>query len=96
MSGRFYGKILQKTSGEHDVTTNKLQHFDRKYGALYVEMQDIPISEIEHLGNWSQSQREEAYSTKLPMTVLRVMGGHEEMKGSYFLARGTFTPPEEL
>jgi hypothetical protein len=30
------------------------------------------------------------------MKALRVMGGHEETKGSYYLARGAFIPPEEL
>jgi hypothetical protein len=92
----FYGKMLQHTCGELVVTTDKLQHFGRKYGALYAKMQDIPIAEIEHLFNWSTSQREEAYSTKLPMKALRVMGDNEETKGGYFLARGAFIPPEEL
>jgi hypothetical protein len=96
MPGRFYGTMFQKTFGELDVKTKKGNHFDRKYGALYAEMQDIPILEIEHLGKWSTSQREEAYSTKLPMKSLRFMVGHEETKGSYFLARGAFKPPEEL
>jgi hypothetical protein len=76
--------------------TDKLQHFGRKYGALYAEMQDIPIAEIEHLNKWSTSQREEAYCTKLSMKALLAMGGHEETKGSYVLARGAFIPPEEL
>jgi hypothetical protein len=30
------------------------------------------------------------------MKALRVIGGHDEMKGSYFLARGAVIPPEEL
>jgi hypothetical protein len=30
------------------------------------------------------------------MKALQVMGGHEEMKGSSFIARGTCLPPEEL
>jgi hypothetical protein len=75
---------------------DKLQHFGRKYGALYPEMQDIPIAEIEHLGNWSTSQREEAYSTKFPIKALRVTGGHEETKESYSIERGACIPPEEL
>jgi hypothetical protein len=96
MSGSFYGKMLQKTCGELDVTTDTLQHFGQTYGALYVELQDITIDQIENIIKWSTSQLEEAYWTKLPMKALRVMDGHEEMKGSYFLARGAFIPLEEL
>jgi hypothetical protein len=81
MSASFYGKMLQKTCGELDVTTYKLQHFGWKYGALYAEMQDIPIAKTEHLGKWSTPQRKEAYSTKLPMNALWVMGGRDETKG---------------
>jgi hypothetical protein len=41
MSGRFCVKVLQKKCGELDVTTDKLHTFGWKYGALYVEMQNI-------------------------------------------------------
>jgi hypothetical protein len=96
MLRHFYGKMLQQTRGELDVTTDRLQNFGLKYGPIYAEMQDIPIAKIEHLPNWSRSPREEAYSTKLPMKALRAMWGHEETKGGYFLARGAFILPEEL
>jgi hypothetical protein len=94
--GAFFGTMLQHTCGELDVKTDKRSHFGPKYGDLYAKMQDVPISEIEHLGNWSQPQREEGYSPKLIMKALRVMGGHEETKGSYFLAHAAFKPPEEV
>jgi hypothetical protein len=45
--------MLQKTCGEIDIMTDKLQHFGRTYGALNAEMQDIPIDLIKHLGKWS-------------------------------------------
>jgi hypothetical protein len=90
----FYGKMLQKTCGELDFMTTKLNYFDWKCGALHGEMQDIPILEIEYLGNWSTSQYEEAYSTTLQIKALRVIGGHDETNGRYFLSPGDFTPPE--
>jgi hypothetical protein len=42
------------------------------------------------------TQREECYSTKLPLRPMRVMVKHSERKGGYFCARGTVVPPVEL
>jgi hypothetical protein len=81
----FYWTMLQKTCGELYDTTDKGNHFGWKHGALYAEMQDIPILKMEHLGNWSTSQRGEDYSTGLSMKALRVMGVHDETKSTSFL-----------
>jgi hypothetical protein len=44
--------MSQKMCRELDVTADKLRHFGRTYGALYAEIQDMPIAKIEHLSNW--------------------------------------------
>jgi hypothetical protein len=61
-------------------------------------MQDIPIAEFEHLGNWSTSQHEEAYSTKINNEGTLGYGRTRGDKGELFICTwcAAFIPPEEV
>ena len=64
-------------------------HFGRKAGPMLLELQEVSKSIIEALGNWNQTQQEEAYSAQLPMLAMRVMAGFLKERGSVFVKRQT-------
>jgi len=71
-------------------------HFGRTSGSVVAELEELDGSNIQDLGNWNVDTWREVYSAKLPMKAMRVMAGHNEQKGSVFIARSLLIPPESL
>jgi hypothetical protein len=97
MSFQHYPTVLKQICSALGIVIEKYFHFGRFYGNTDRELNgDLSSAELENLGNWLMNQREEYYSTKLPLRPMRVMEKHPERKGGYFCARGTVVPPVEL
>jgi hypothetical protein len=97
MSFQHYPIVLKKICSGLAIVIEKYFHFGRFYGNMDGELNgDLSSAELENLGNWLMTQREECYSTKVPLRPMRVMAKHPERKGGYFCARGTVVPPMEL
>jgi hypothetical protein len=97
MSFQHYPTILKQIFLALGIFIEKYFHFGRFYGNMDGELNGDLISlELENLGNWLTTQREECYSTKLPLRPMLVMAKHPERKGGYFCARGTAVPPLEI
>jgi hypothetical protein len=97
MSFQHHPTVLKKICSTLGIVIEKYFHFGRFYGNTDGELnRDLSSSELENLGKYLITQREECYSTKLPLRPMRVMAKHPERKGGYFCARGTVVPPLEL
>ncbi len=69
------------------VACSHRAHFGRKAGPFLLELQEVSKSMIDALGNWNQTQQEEAYSAQLPMLAMRVMAGFLKERGSVHVKR---------
>jgi hypothetical protein len=87
MSFQHYPIVLKQIFSGLGIVIEKYFHFGRFYGNMDGELNgDLSSAELENLGNWLMTQREECYSTKLPLRPMRVMAKHPERKGGYFYA----------
>jgi hypothetical protein len=97
MSFQHYQTVLKQIFLALGIVIEKYFHFGRFYGIMDGELNgDLSSSELENLGNWLMTQREECYSTKWPLRPMQVMAKHPERKSGYFCARGTGVLPLEL
>ena len=71
-------------------------HFGRSVGAIQAELYGLDSASIKSLGNWNPDTQEDRYSSKLPLKPLRVMAGHNEKKGLFFLPRSGMQPPDDI
>jgi hypothetical protein len=77
MSFQHYPTVLKKIFSALGIVIEKYFHFLRFYGNTDGELNgDMSSSELENLGNWLMTHREECYSTKLPLRPMRVMAKH--------------------
>jgi hypothetical protein len=91
MSFQHYPTVLKQIFSALVIVIEKYFHCRRLYGNMDGELNgDLSSSDLENLGNWLMTQREECNSTKLPLISMQVS------KGGYFSARGTVVPPVEL
>ena len=89
MSLETYASAVQKACRACNCASVHRGHFGRKAGPLLLEFNEVPKSEIEALGNWSQTQQEEAYSSWLPLSAMRLMAGWRKERGTVFCKRQT-------
>jgi hypothetical protein len=74
-------------------------HFGRKVGPCKLELEEVPPDLIKLAGNWIPDNQDKAYSAKMPMMSMRVMGGHGKEAGQYWNAYETCPPsdsPDEV
>jgi hypothetical protein len=68
MPFQHYPTVLKQTCSALGIVIEKYFHFGRFYGNMDGELNgDLSRSELENLVNWLMIQREECYSTKLPL-----------------------------
>ena len=72
------------------------KHFGRAVGAALADIRELDGYHIDDVGNWNMTTRRKDYSSQLPMKGMRVMAGHPEEKGCYFIPRNGCRPSEEL
>jgi len=96
ISERSYYKSIKKMCEQLSIPSKHYIHFGRTSGSVVAELEELDGSNIQDLGNWNVDTRREVYSAKLPMKAMRVMAGHNEQKGSVFIARSLLIPPESL
>jgi hypothetical protein len=89
MSIRTYAEAMKKTLTALKLPQNWQAHFGRKVGAMILELQEVPKSVIEAVGNWATTQQEESYSAWLPFLGIRVVAGFKTHRSSVFCKRST-------
>jgi hypothetical protein len=68
MSFQHYPTVLKQICVALGIVIEKYFHFGRFYGNMDGELNgDLISSELENLGNWLMTQREDCYSTKFPL-----------------------------
>ena len=81
MTYKHYPTVLREICLQLNIIIEKYFHFGRYYGNMDGELNgDLSGHDLETLGNWMLTQREECYSTKLPLRPMRVMGKHPEKR----------------
>lgn len=91
---RNYANSIDDVLKKLGIFCSHRAHFGRKAGPMLLEMHEIAKSVIEALGNWNQTQQEEAYSAQLPMLAMRIMAGFLKERTSIFVRRQTKPPSE--
>jgi hypothetical protein len=77
MSYQHYPTVLRSICVVLLIIIEKYFHFGRYYGNMDRELNgDLSSSDLENLGNWILTQREECYSTKLSLRPMRVVAKH--------------------
>jgi hypothetical protein len=68
MSFQYYPTVLKQICSALGIVIEKYFHFRRFYGNMDGELNGyLSSSELENSGSWLMTQREECYSTKLPL-----------------------------
>jgi Centromere DNA-binding protein complex CBF3 subunit, domain 2 len=96
MKSTSYAKGVKEVLKDLDLPTGKQGHLGRATGPRFAEMMELSESQIQNLGNWEPSQRQEIYSEKLPFQALRAMNGHPHERGSVYIPRFTLEIPTPL
>lgn len=96
MQSATYAAAVKAVLEGHGIPPLKLCHIGRVTGPRYGEMQELSEQQIQNLGNWEPSQRQEIYSEKIPLQALRVMNGHPHQRGSVYIPRFTLDLPPPL
>ena len=78
------------------VVTAKKTHANRSSGAKIAELKGVSESQIRRAGHWNTDQMTGCYLNTLPRQFMRVLAGHPEKIGSFFVARAVPPPPELL
>jgi hypothetical protein len=89
MSIRTYAEAMKKVLKALNLPPSWQAHFGRKVGAMILELQEVPKSVIDALGNWAMTQQEQSYSAWLPFLALRVVAGFKKHRSSVFCKRST-------
>lgn len=91
-----YAESVKEVLNDHGLPIDKQAHLGRAVGPRLAEMHELPEVQIQNLGNWEPSQRQEVYSEKIPFQALRVMNGHPHEKGCVYIPRFTLDIPLPL
>lgn len=96
MSSATYANAVKGVLNDLGIPTDKQCHIGRATGPRLAEMMELSEQQIQNLGNWEPSQRQEIYSEKIPLQALRVMNGHPHQRGSVYIPRFTLEIPLPL
>lgn len=75
--------------------SKKVTHVPRASSAKMADLAGVPESQIRRMGQWNTDTMSNVYLDSLPREFMRVMAGFET-DASYFLARASEEPCEEL
>jgi hypothetical protein len=79
-----------------DINSQHYVHIGRSIGPIIAEIAEVDGDSIANLGNWNVTVREDRYSAKLPMQIMRVMAGHSAQKNVFYLPRSEVKPNDDL
>jgi Centromere DNA-binding protein complex CBF3 subunit, domain 2 len=96
MHSATYASAVKGVLNALGIPTDKQCHIGRATGPRLAEMMELSEQQIQNLGNWEPSQRQEIYSEKIPLQALRVMNGHSHLRGSVYIPRFTMDIPLAL
>jgi hypothetical protein len=89
-------KHSRRVFEKHKIDIKAWTHVGRKAGLQYGEALDIPLDQLRQFGRWDNSKMVQHYSTQVARKAARMMAGHPEERGSYYLSRESLAPPEQL
>ena len=84
-----YADTMKDVLRKLEIYATHWGHFGRVSAPTMLELEEIPKSQIEALGNWCQTMQEECYSAQMPMAPMRIMAGHGKEQGTVFVSRQT-------
>ena len=98
VDARGYATVMGRVAKALCCSSSHTSHLGRILGPKKLELLELDSEEIRTLGNWDPKQQETAYSTKVPMKVLRAMVGFEKEKGGgmHYNPRSAVPVPDVL
>ena len=91
-----YGGAMKEVLRGLGIQSKHWAHIGRVLGPKYLELHEAPQDDIRVMGNWDPKTQESTYSAKLPMKMVRMMGGFSEGHGMHYSPRTNVEVPEEL
>ena len=80
----------------HHINLKSWTHLGRKAGCQLGEALDVPDAQIRRLGHWDTSRMANHYSSGIARQAARIIAGHGNEAGNYYLSRESMNPPENL
>jgi len=96
MSSDPYSKWMAKLFKQLGIVSNHLIHIGRVLGAAELELLENDEAGTKTLGNWCPDTQGKFYSTKLPLSTMRMAAGFSEAAGTFWCPRSAVIPPMEL
>ena len=91
-----YAKAIKACCKDMSISSRHFVHIGRSVGPIIAEIAEVDGDSIANLGNWNVTVREDRYSAKLPLRIMRVMAGHSAEKNVFHLPRSDLKPSEDL
>lgn len=91
-----YAKTIKACCKDIQINSQHFVHIGRSIGPIIAEIAEMEGDAIANLGNWNISVREDRYSAKLPMKIMRVMAGHSDAKNIFYLPRSDIKPSDRF
>lgn len=92
VSDQSYAKAIKSCCAHLEINSCHFVHIGRAVGPIIAEIAEVEGDAIANLGNWNTTVREDRYSAKLPMKIMRVMAGHSDLKNTFYLPRADVKP----
>ncbi|KAG7345280.1 centromere DNA-binding like protein [Nitzschia inconspicua] len=96
ISDKTYSDAVKKICKQLGIPTQHYVHLGRVLGSVLAEADGDDNELIRILGNWDPKIQEKAYSSKLPMKIIRSRAGFRSNGGVHYNARTIVQPPSEL
>ena len=96
VSDQSYAKSVKACCKSLGISSHHFVHIGRAVGPVIAEIAEVDGDAIANLGNWNVTVREDRYSAKLPMKIMRVMGGHSAQKNVFHMPRSEVKPSDDL
>ncbi|KAG7338733.1 centromere DNA-binding like protein [Nitzschia inconspicua] len=96
ISDKTYSDAVKKICKQLGIPTQHYVHLGRVLGSVLAEADGDDNELIRILGNWDPKIQEKAYSSKLPMKIIRSRAGFRSNGGVHYNARTIVQPPNEL
>jgi hypothetical protein len=91
-----YGAAMKEVLLSLGIHSKHWAHIGRVLGPKFLELQEAPQDDIRVMGNWDPKTQESTYSAKLPMKMVRLLGGFSEGHGMHYNPRTNVVVPDEL
>ena len=87
---------MKLVSKKLKIFSTHFLHFGRGIGPIEMELNQMEPRHIMHVSNWKTDTQDEFYSSKIPISIMKVMEGSSENHEVQYNPRAVPKPPEQL